>query len=135
MKEEFEKIAGYEVTNEDYYRVIEPMYMATDLSKADFINCLDRKRFEIKRETETALINRIKSVANKAYEKCGHVENFEEKQMIDEIIRKLNNMPNNKNYYAEIGYEYEEIKRGCTFYKSLVIENIITGKNRKIKLV
>lgn len=28
MKHEFEKIAGYEVTNEDYNNIIEPMYMA-----------------------------------------------------------------------------------------------------------
>ena len=29
MKHEFEALAGYEVSFEDYNRVIEPMYMAT----------------------------------------------------------------------------------------------------------
>ena len=45
MWEEFEKIAGYEVTYEDYTNVIEPMYNATNLSKQEFVKVIDRKRF------------------------------------------------------------------------------------------
>lgn len=37
MKHEFERLAGYEVSAEDYNNIIEPMYMATDLSKEDFV--------------------------------------------------------------------------------------------------
>lgn len=37
MKSEFEKLAGYEVSNSDYIEIIEPMYMATNLSKEEFI--------------------------------------------------------------------------------------------------
>lgn len=37
MKHEFEALAGYEVSFEDYNRIIEPMYMATELSKEDFV--------------------------------------------------------------------------------------------------
>lgn len=33
-KKEFEDLVGYEVSNEDYTKIIEPMYMATGLSKA-----------------------------------------------------------------------------------------------------
>ena len=47
MKHEFEALAGYEVSFEDYNRVIEPMYMATELSKEDFVKCIDRKRFAL----------------------------------------------------------------------------------------
>lgn len=46
MKQEFEMLAGYAVSQEDYNKIIEPMYMATNLSKEDFIKCVDRKRFE-----------------------------------------------------------------------------------------
>lgn len=46
MKWEFEKIAGYDVTSEDFENIINPMYMATDLDKESFVKCLDRKRFE-----------------------------------------------------------------------------------------
>lgn len=45
MKREFEEIAGYEVSNEDYYEIIEPMYMALNLSKSEFVKCMDKKRF------------------------------------------------------------------------------------------
>ena len=52
MKHEFEELAGYEVSAEDYYKIIEPMYMATEISKAEFARCIDRKRFEQKKETK-----------------------------------------------------------------------------------
>lgn len=45
MKHEFEELAGYTVSKDDYYSIIEPMYMATNMSKADFVKCIDKKRF------------------------------------------------------------------------------------------
>ena len=50
MREEFERLAGYEVSLEDYENIIEPMYMATEMSKQDFVKCINRKRFEVKAE-------------------------------------------------------------------------------------
>lgn len=50
MKHEFEQLAGYEVSVEDYNNVLEPMYMATSLSKEEFVVAVDRKRFELVRE-------------------------------------------------------------------------------------
>ena len=50
MKVEFEQLAGYEVSMEDYSNIIEPMYMATNLSKQEFVQVVDRKRFEVKKE-------------------------------------------------------------------------------------
>jgi hypothetical protein len=45
MQHEFEALAGYRVTTDDYNNIIEPMYMATNMTKADFIKTLDRKFF------------------------------------------------------------------------------------------
>ena len=50
MHHEFEQIAGYEVSYEDYTNIIEPMYMATNLSKQDFVKTINRKAFEKKAE-------------------------------------------------------------------------------------
>ena len=50
MHQEFERIAGYEVSFEDYTNIIEPMYMATTLSKEEFVKTLNRKAFEKKEE-------------------------------------------------------------------------------------
>ena len=54
MKHEFEKLAGYEVSYEDYTKIIEPMYMATDLSKAEFVKCIDRKHSRPSSRSSTA---------------------------------------------------------------------------------
>jgi hypothetical protein len=65
MWQEFEKLAGYEVSYEDYSEIIEPMYIATDLSKADFIATLNRERFEKEsaEKKQKRLIKRMKMLA------------------------------------------------------------------------
>ena len=63
MYTEFIEIAGYEVSFVDYSEIIEPMYNATSLDKWSFVKCIDRKRFEVKREMseeEKELINSLK---------------------------------------------------------------------------
>lgn len=45
MHKEFEQIAGIEVTYEDYTNIIEPMYMATSVSKQEFVKTLNLKFF------------------------------------------------------------------------------------------
>lgn len=46
-KQEFETLAGYEVSREDYYNIIEPMYMAIEADKVDFVNMISKKRFAL----------------------------------------------------------------------------------------
>ena len=70
MKYEFEALAGYKVSDEDYNKIIEPMYMAVELNKQDFVKCIDRKRFEVKVKTERQYINEIKKIAQFLYENC-----------------------------------------------------------------
>ena len=52
MKHEFEALAGYEVTMEDYNKIIEPMYMAISADKAEFVKMIDKKRFAVVRKPE-----------------------------------------------------------------------------------
>ena len=47
MKEEFERLAKIEVSQETYSKVIEPMYLATDLSMQEFVKLLNVKAFAI----------------------------------------------------------------------------------------
>jgi hypothetical protein len=65
MKHEFEQIAGYEVSWEDYNTIIEPMYLAIpeNISKQDFVKMISRKRFEVKRPTEIVIIG-VKQMPN-----------------------------------------------------------------------
>ena len=46
MHTEFEQIAGIKVTSEDYNNIIEPMYMAANLSKQEFVKTLNLKFFK-----------------------------------------------------------------------------------------
>ena len=48
MKQEFEALAGYEVSIDDYNKIIEPMYMATSLTKEEFVKTINKKRFALK---------------------------------------------------------------------------------------
>ncbi len=52
MKHEFEAIAGHEVSVSDYDNIIEPMYMATDLNKAEFVKVISKERFALKSREE-----------------------------------------------------------------------------------
>lgn len=55
MKQEFERLAKIEVTEETYTRVIEPMYLATDLSKTDFIKLLNLKALQAPKVVEKTI--------------------------------------------------------------------------------
>ena len=126
LKEEFERLAGYEVSPEDYYKVIEPMYGATDLTKAEFVKCLDRKRFALKAKGQ--YVKDMKKIARHLYDICGRYTDFESLQELDKIAREYatrfyhynsNNLQD--AFWFENGYEYPELKRGCTYPKTLVI--------------
>lgn len=62
-KQEFEELAGYEVSTENYNNIIEPMYMATNLCKADFVKVINRKAFEKKHEYKKVIIG-VKAMPN-----------------------------------------------------------------------
>lgn len=55
-KHEFETLAGYEVSTESYNEIIEPMYMATNLTKQEFVKTINRKAFEIKHEYPRVIV-------------------------------------------------------------------------------
>lgn len=52
MKYEFEELAGYEVSSDDYNNIIEPMYMAVDVDKREFVKMIDKKRFALKTKAQ-----------------------------------------------------------------------------------
>ena len=83
LKEEFEKIAGYEVSPEDYKNIIEPMYLATNLSKADFVACIDKKRFALR--PLKSLVKDMKKCAASLKETCTHYRDFETIEKLEKI--------------------------------------------------
>lgn len=127
MKDEFEKLAGYEVTLDDFQKIIEPMYMATALDKSEFVKCLNRRRFAL--PTKEQMIGEMRKTARHLHEICGRFEDYK-------ILDKLESMANayaRRFYnldllydpeawvYFNTGYEFPDLQRGCTYPRELVI--------------
>ena len=130
LKSEFEAIAGYRVSDADYYGIIEPMYGATDLNKQDFINCLNRKRFEIKVTSPRTIIKTMRGIAQDIFEHCGQRSFSKEEEELDRLARKLAkeqygvDLSDNRDYiYFNKDYAYYGVPqdRGCTYPRELVI--------------
>ena len=127
MHKEFEEIAGYEVSFETYTNVIEPMYMATNLSKQKFVKLLNKKAFAL--PTQSEMKKEMKQIANHLFDICGHYSDFESEQKLDKIAKEYAKRFYGINWSKDIesfvyfnrGYEYEEISRGCSYPKELVI--------------
>ncbi len=109
--EEFEKLAGYEVSLADYQDIIEPMYMATNLNKLDFVECLNKKRFAL--VPLKNLINDMRECAASLKESCTHYIDNETQEFLDNLVeqyieRRYPNLP--------VSYSYEDEQRQSCYY-------------------
>lgn len=126
MHKEFEEIAGYEVSFETYTNIIEPMYMATNLSKQEFVKLLDKKAFAL--PTRNEMKKEMKKIANHLFEICGHCTDWKSERELDEIAKEyakrfhgINWSMNTSSFvYFNKGYEYAN-EKGCSYPKELVI--------------
>ena len=128
MKHEFEALAGYEVTSEDYKNIIEPMYMALpDVTKQEFVKMIDRKRFAL--PTKKQIVNQMKKIAKHLMETCEHYTDWKAQDELEKIAHDYA-----KRFYGldwsndtkvwtifTREYAYPEIQRGCTYPKELVV--------------
>lgn len=120
MWQEFEALAGYEVTYEDYTNIIEPMYMATSLSKQEFVKCIDKKRFALK--TQKELVREMRTLAKQIAEEVEHTGAYELKRTLEEKVRayaKRFHGYKDEDFSSWYGYEeeytYPTIQRGCRY--------------------
>lgn len=124
MKEEFEKLAGYEVSWKDYNEVIEPMYMAVSLSKQEFVQCIDRKRFALK--TEAQLVREMRKLAKHLMETCEHYTDFDAKKQLDELAKEyVSRFWSGLEFYLRTDHTGDRFwnapGRGCSFPSDLVV--------------
>lgn len=121
MHHEFEELAGYEVSYEDYINIIEPMYMATSLSKQDFIACIDRKRFALK--TRKELISEMRKVAKTIMENTDITGAYKEKDKLQDLCRQFAKRCGWDSFFDRVMYSCIEWKRGCSFPVQVVFYN------------
>lgn len=143
MWKEFEEIAGYEVSYEDYHNIIEPMYMAIPegISKAEFVKMLNKKRFAL--PDPKALLREMRKEAKHLYEICGLCSDYESEKRLDKLAKEyakrkygIDWVYDSKAYVFFLkGYEYPEVKRGCTYPKILVIGRLESGDFERTELV
>jgi len=120
MKQEFEKIAGYEVSISDYENIIEPMYMATDLTKEEFVKVIDKKRFALK--TRRQSINEMRKIAKHLKDICGHCKDIDAEDKLEELARAFTT-----RFYTNANFQIEDAKKyefGCYFPRTIEIYSL-----------
>lgn len=144
MKQEFEAIAGYEVSTEDYNNIIEPMYMATNLNKLEFVETVNKKRFALK--TRKQLQNEMKKLATEIAENCEHTAQYDKEEKLDRMAKSYFkrfygvDWNTNTNAYCFFNREYTmpQLGRGCTYPCEVVMgieKNHICHDFERITLV
>ena len=61
MHEEFEKMAGYRIAYKYYHEIVEPMYMASDLSKQEFIALVNFRDYATLKEKQ--IVEQMRQIA------------------------------------------------------------------------
>lgn len=130
MKYEFEELAGYEVSAEDYTNIIEPMYMATNLTKQEFVKVIDKKRFALK--TKKQYIAEMRKLAKHLYDTCQNYYDSETreklKKLADEYTARF------YNGFADNFFNSEE-KTYTTCYYPTEIEIYGTKEYKTIEII
>ena len=129
MWKEFEGLAGYEVSHEDYIMYIEPMYMAVgdSVTKQEFVQMVNRQRFAL--PSPDSILRRVRKEARYLKAICGVKGDFKSRQAMEEAAKFYAKRKYGLDWgtdaevycYFLDGYEYPELKRGCTYPETLVI--------------
>lgn len=127
MKYEFEQIAGYEVSDKDYNEIIEPMYMATNLDKQEFVKTLDKKRFALKPLKK--IEKEMKQIAKHLNETCNHYTDYEAKDKLNELAQEITERIGAKGYFIN-----ETMRWTCYYPTSVYIYGCDYETVRTIKL-
>ena len=136
MKHEFEALAGYEVSVADYDNIIEPMYMATELSKEDFVKVISKERFALKSRDE--LIQEMKELAGHLKDTCDHFTDIEAEEKLNELAEEYKERfgPYKGGFFLNTKHTLEHLGhcRGCSYPAELEIFNSKYHTTEKIKI-
>lgn len=104
IKNEFETLAGYEVSAEMYYNVIEPMYNACPLSKQDFVQLINKK--EVALTPLNKIYKNMCFLANTIKVNCTHFTDYETQEKLDQLADEYTKRLQAYGYYIETA-EYQ----------------------------
>jgi len=136
MKHEFEALAGYEVSVSDYDNIIEPMYMATDLSKADFVKVICKERFALKSREE--IIQEMKEIAGHLKKTCDNYTDYEAEEKLKELAEEYKSRfaPYKGGFFLNTRHTLEHLGecRGCSYPAELEVYDGKFHTVEKIKI-
>ena len=136
MKIEFEALAGYEVSVSDYDNIIEPMYMATELNKAEFVKVICKERFALKSREE--IIQEMKGLAEHLKKTCDHFTDFEAKEKLEALAEEYKERfgPYKGGFFLNTRYTLEHLGhcRGCSYPVEIEIYGRDYHTTEKIKI-
>lgn len=101
-KAEFENIAHYEVTNDDYYKIIEPMYMATDIDKFEFVAMINPRRFALK--TKQQLLKEMGKLSSSLKDTCTHYTDTQTLFALGELMAEYKSRFDKDAYLVDAEY-------------------------------
>lgn len=135
MKHEFEALAGYEVSEKDYSGIIEPMYMATNLSKEDFVKVINKSRFALK--TKKEMVKEMKKIAEHLKKTCEHYTDYEAKEQLEAIAEEYKErFSPDGGYLINTRYTLEYLGecRGCSYPAEIEVYDRNYHTIEKIKI-
>lgn len=136
MKHEFEALAGYEVSVADYDNIIEPMYMATELSKEDFVKVICKERFALKSREE--IVQEMKELAGHLKKTCDHYTDVEAEEKLRELAAEYKERfgPYKGGFFLNTRHTLEHLGdcRGCAYPAELEIYDSKYRTTEKIKI-
>ena len=127
LKSEFEKIAGYEVSHEDYYNIIEPMYYAINLDKTDFVKVINKKRFALKPINK--IEKEMREIAKILENTCTHYTDYALKDKLYELASEYTNRIGAKGFIIS-----DKEKQSCYFPYKIDIYDFTFTTVRTIEL-
>lgn len=128
MQHEFERLAGYEVSAEDYNKIIEPMYMATDLTKEEFVKVVSKQRFALKPLSKMEKM--MKKIAAHLKETCTHYTDFEAKEELEKVAKEYADRIGASSYYIS-----ENEKWTCYYPSQITFIGMSGGAFQVINLI
>lgn len=134
-KQEFENLAGYEVSNDDYNKIIEPMYMSVDLSKEEFAKVIDKKRFAIK--TKQQIAAKMKSTAKHLRDTCDYYTDYNAINELNKLAEEYKEKVYASGFIINSRYTLENLGecRGCSYPASIEFYNSFYHEIDRIELV
>lgn len=114
MQVEFERLAGRRVSPEMYKDIIEPMYMATDISKEDFVKLINIEAVAL--PDPKKLVAKMRKICKHMKETCNSYFDLDEQVELLETIDKYIEVVYGGDVKYALKMEFAwECERGCRY--------------------